>query len=74
LIGAVGGQEQELCEVRFEDEVTYGVSLLALTSNMVEIQNRTIEKWSLLHTAEEETGRTVCFIGADIAERLLSYR
>ena len=74
LIGAVGGQEQELCEVRFEDEVTYGVSLLALTSNMVEIQNRTIESGRSFTPAEEETGRTVCFIGADIAERLFPTR
>ncbi|MEY4166572.1 MAG: hypothetical protein RIR52_396 [Acidobacteriota bacterium] len=73
-IGAVGGQEQELCEVRFADEVTYGVSLLALTANMVEIQNRTIESGRSFTPGEEEAGRTVCFIGADIADRLFPTR
>jgi putative ABC transport system permease protein len=74
VIQAVGGQEQVMSEVRFGDEVVYGVSLLALTSNMVEIQNRTIETGRSFTPSEEETGRTVCFIGADIAERLFPTR
>ena len=74
LISAVGGQEQESSEVRFADEVAYGVSLLALTANMVEIQNRRIEIGRSFTPTEEETGRTVCFIGADIAERLFPTR
>ncbi|MFM8395237.1 MAG: ABC transporter permease [Acidobacteriota bacterium] len=73
-IQAVGGQEQEMCEVRFADEVVYGVSLLALTSNMIEIQNRTIEIGRSFTPAEDEAGRTVCLIGADIAERLFPTR
>lgn len=73
-IQAVGGQEQEMCEVRYADEVVYGVSLLALTANMNEIQNRTIETGRSFTPTEEETGRTVCFIGADIAERLFPTR
>ena len=74
LIRAVGGQEQELAEVRFGDEVAYGVSLLALTANMVEIQNRTIEFGRSFTPMEEASGRTVCFIGADIAERFFPTR
>ncbi len=74
VVDAVGGQEQEMSEVRFADEVVYGVSLLALTSNMIEIQNRTIETGRSFTPSEEETGRTVCFIGADIAERLFPTR
>jgi putative ABC transport system permease protein len=73
-IQAVGGQEQEMCEVRYADEVVYGVSLLALTANMNEIQNRTIETGRSFTPTEEETGRPVCFIGADIAERLFPTR
>jgi putative ABC transport system permease protein len=74
LIRAVGGQEQQLVEVRQADAVVYGVSLLAITSNMVEIQNRAIEIGRSFTPTEESTGRTVCFIGADIAERLFPTR
>jgi putative ABC transport system permease protein len=74
LIGAVGGQEQELCEVRYDDELVYGVSLLAMTANTVEIQNRTIEIGRSFTPTEESSGRAVCFIGSDIAERLFPTR
>lgn len=74
VIQAVGGQEQQLVEVRQADEVVYGVSLLALTSNMVEIQNRVIETGRSFTPTEEASGRTICFIGADIADRLFPTR
>ncbi len=70
VIKEVGGQEQEMCEVRFEDEVVYGVSLLAITANMVDIQNKTIEFGRSFTPTEETSNRAVCFIGADIAEKL----
>ena len=70
VIKEVGGQEQEMCEVRFEDKVVYGVSLLAITANMVDIQNKTIEFGRPFTPAEETSNRAVCFIGADIADKL----
>ena len=71
VIKEVGGQEQEMCEVRFEDKVVYGVSLLAITANMVDIQNKTIEFGRPFTPAEETSNRAVCFIGADIADKLV---
>ncbi len=69
-IRAVGAQEQESCELRFAEKVIYGVSLLAITANMVEIQNKSIEFGRSFTPIEEESSRTVCFIGADVAEEL----
>ena len=64
-----GAQEQEQCELKYGTQYLYGISLLAITSNMVEIQNKEISEGRSFTPTEESSNRTVCFIGADIAER-----
>ena len=43
-IKAVGAQEQEQCELKRERRSLIGVSLVAVTGNMVEIQNKEISE------------------------------
>lgn len=65
----VGVQEQEMCEVRYGGDNLFGVSLLAISANMVDIQNKDIAEGRSFTPSEEQSGRAVCFIGADIADR-----
>ncbi|MFN0086191.1 MAG: ABC transporter permease [Blastocatellia bacterium] len=67
-IKAVGAQEQEACELKHERRSLLGVSLVAVTGNMVEIQNKEIAEGRSFTPTEESAARTVCYIGADIAE------
>ncbi len=69
VIKDAGAQEQEQCELKYGTEVLNGVSLLAMTANMVEIQNKEIAEGRSFTPAEETSYRTVCFIGPDVAER-----
>jgi putative ABC transport system permease protein len=64
-----GAQEEQQCELKYNAEVLYGVSLIAMTANMVEIQNKEIAEGRSFTPAEEMSNRAVCFIGSDIAER-----
>ncbi|HKX33269.1 MAG TPA: ABC transporter permease [Blastocatellia bacterium] len=74
VIKEVGAQEQQECELKYGTEALYGVSLLAITSNMVEIQNKSMTEGRPFTPTEELSNRTVCFIGADIAERFFPTR
>jgi putative ABC transport system permease protein len=65
----VGAQEEQQCELKFGTQTLFGVSLQALTSNIVEIQNKEIAEGRSFTQSEEMSDRTVCFIGADIAEK-----
>jgi putative ABC transport system permease protein len=67
-IRAVGGQEQNQCELKYGKRTLIGVSLVAVTGNMVEIQNREISEGRSFIPAEEIGARPVCYIGADIRE------
>jgi putative ABC transport system permease protein len=69
VIKEAGAQEQQECELKYGSSVLQGVSLLAITGNMVEIQNKSIAEGRPFTPAEESGYRTVCFIGADVAER-----
>ncbi len=73
-IKAVGGQEQDTCELKYGKKVLFGVSLRGLTANMVEIQNKDLTEGRSFLPAEELGGRPVCFIGADIAEEFFPSR
>ncbi|MBK7598622.1 MAG: ABC transporter permease [Acidobacteria bacterium] len=64
-----GAQEQEMCELKYDTGVLYGVSLLAITANMVEIQNKEISEGRPFTSTDEDGGRYVCFIGADVADK-----
>jgi putative ABC transport system permease protein len=68
-IKEVGAQEQQECELKYGTGVLQGVSLLAITGNMIDIQNKSIAEGRPFTPAEESAYRTVCFIGADVAER-----
>ncbi len=70
----VGVQEQEMCEVRYGGDVLFGVSLLAISSNMVDIQNKDIAEGRPFTPGEENSYRAVCFIGTDIADRFFPTR
>src|SRR5262245_19800946 len=65
----VGAQEEQQCELKHGTEVLYGVSLQAITYNMVDIQNKDISEGRSFTLSEELSSRSVCFIGADIADR-----
>ena len=70
----VGGQEETQCELKSGTQSLLGVSLQAITANIVEIQNKEIAEGRAFNLAEETSGRTVCFIGADIADRFFPTR
>jgi putative ABC transport system permease protein len=74
VIKEAGAQEEQQCELKYNTEVLYGVSLTAMTANMVEIQNKEIAEGRSFTPAEEMSNRTVCFIGSDIAERFFPTR
>jgi putative ABC transport system permease protein len=70
----VGAQEETQCEVKHGTQTLFGVSLQAITANMVEIQNKDFSEGRPLTAAEEISSRAVCFIGADVADRFFPTR
>jgi putative ABC transport system permease protein len=64
-----GAKDIEMCELKYGSEALFGVSLIAITANMVEIENQDIAEGRSFTPTEEEHNRAVCFIGADIADR-----
>ncbi len=70
----VGAQEETQCEVKHGAQTLFGVSLQAITANIVEIQNKDIAEGRPFTQAEEMSDRTVCFIGADVADRFFPTR
>ncbi len=67
-IKEVGAQEQDQCELKFGTRTLIGVSLQAITPDVIEIQNKEIVVGRSFNEAEEFGARLVCFIGADIAD------
>ncbi len=74
VIKDVGGQEETECELKYGSQTLMGVSLQAITANVVEIQNKEIAEGRPFTQAEEMSDRTVCFIGADVADRFFPTR
>src|SRR5215510_8253393 len=70
----VGGQEEVQCELKYGTQTLYGVSLQAITANVVEIQNQDIAEGRPFTQADEMSDRAVCFIGADVADRFFPTR
>jgi len=68
-IKEVGAQEQEMCELKYGKDSLMGVSLQAITSNVIDIQNKEIAEGRPFTQTEESGARLVCFIGSDIADR-----
>jgi putative ABC transport system permease protein len=63
-----GAQEQDTCELKFGTRSLIGVSLQAITPNVLEIQNKEIASGRPFNDAEDFGARLVCFIGSDIAD------
>ena len=70
----VGGQEETQCELKHGTQTLYGVSLQAITANVIEIQNKDIAEGRPFTQAEEMSDRAVCFIGSDVADRFFPTR
>jgi putative ABC transport system permease protein len=73
-IKEVGGQEEVQCELKHGSQSLLGVSLQAITANVIEIQNKDIAEGRPFTPAEEMSDRTVCFIGSDVADRFFPTR
>jgi putative ABC transport system permease protein len=70
----VGGQEETQCELKYGTQTLFGVSLQAITANVIEIQNKDIAEGRPFMQAEEMSDRAVCFIGSDVADRFFPTR
>ena len=70
----VGGQEETQCELKHGSQTLMGVSLQAITANVIEIQNKDIAEGRPFTQAEEMSDRAVCFIGSDVADRFFPTR
>jgi putative ABC transport system permease protein len=70
----VGGQEETQCELKYGTQKLFGVSLQAITANVIEIQNKDIAEGRPFTQAEEMSDRAVCFIGSDVADRFFPTR
>jgi putative ABC transport system permease protein len=70
----VGGQEETQCELKYGMQTLFGVSLQAITANVIEIQNKDIAEGRPFTQAEEMSDRAVCFIGSDVADRFFPTR
>jgi putative ABC transport system permease protein len=70
----VGGQEETQCELKYGAQTLMGVSLQAITSNVIEIQNKDIAEGRPFTQADEMSDRAVCFIGSDVADRFFPTR
>ncbi|MBL8169121.1 MAG: ABC transporter permease [Acidobacteria bacterium] len=68
-IKEVGAQEQDQCELKYGTQSLIGVSLLAQTANVIEIQNKEIAEGRSFTLADETAARLVCFIGQDVADK-----
>jgi putative ABC transport system permease protein len=69
VIKDAGAREQEQCELKYGADSLIGVSLVGQTANIIEIENKEIAEGRSFTPGEDERGRLVCYIGADIAER-----
>jgi putative ABC transport system permease protein len=70
----VGGQEETQCELKYGTQTLMGVSLQAITANVIEIQNKDIAEGRPFTQADEMSDRAVCFIGSDVADRFFPTR
>jgi putative ABC transport system permease protein len=73
-IKEVGGQEETQCELKYGTQTLMGVSLQAITANVIEIQNKDIAEGRPFTQADEMSDRAICFIGSDVADRFFPTR
>lgn len=65
-----GGKSGTLADIKFGNEELLNVQLNATTPNIAEIEKIEISRGRYFFNAEEEKRRYVCFIGAEVAEKL----
>src|SRR5437867_2822459 len=65
-----GAKAFAMCELKRDATTLFEVRLEAATANMVDIDRMEIAQGRYFTPSEEEHHRYVCFIGADVAERL----
>ena len=69
-IGEVGAKAGTLGEVKFGATTLSRIQITATTANIADIERLEAEAGRYFNKGEEESRRTVCFVGADIAEKL----
>ena len=69
-IKEVGGREDSAGDVKFGATTLFQVRITAVTPNIAEIERIEASAGRYFTRPEEETRRMVCFIGADVAEKL----
>jgi putative ABC transport system permease protein len=69
-IREAGGKEDNVGDVKFGSTTLFQVHIKATTPNIAEIERIETDAGRYFTRAEEEMRRNVCFIGADVAEKL----
>ncbi|MCA1628598.1 MAG: ABC transporter permease, partial [Acidobacteria bacterium] len=69
-IGDAGGKEDGIGDVKFGATELLRIRVTATTPNIAEIERIEASEGRYFLNAEEEVRRHVCFIGADVAEKL----
>ncbi len=69
-IGDVGAKAGTLGEVTYESTSLSRIQISAATANIADIERLEAEVGRYFNKGEDETRRSVCFLGADVAERL----
>ncbi len=65
-----GGKSGTLADIKYESEELLNVQLNATTPNIAEIEKIEVAQGRYFFNAEEEKRKYVCFIGAEVAEKL----
>lgn len=65
-----GGKEDSVGDVKFGAATLFQIHIKATTPNIAEIERIEADEGRYFTKTEEETRRHVCFIGADVAEKL----
>jgi putative ABC transport system permease protein len=74
VIADAGATASVLGEVKHDSEELFEVSINGITANMIEINRIDIAEGRPFTASEEAHKRYVCYIGADVAERLFPSR
>ncbi len=69
-IADAGGKEHAQVDLKYEANELRRVHLIAATSNIAEIEKIEAADGRYFNETEERARRTVCFIGADVADKL----
>lgn len=68
----VGAQSNTRINLKYEDREIFGVGIFGVTSNMVEIENKTIVEGRFLVPHEVERAALVCVIGGDVRDKFFT--